>query len=102
MLENTQSPVNAELSTEKVVRAEAELLAYIQSGSGTPQKQKQLAEAVQSAMDESSGHLAKPGATRWKFQPVLRLTRNCDAARFRRESVSRAISLKSHPLRSRV
>jgi hypothetical protein len=56
---------------EKVVRAEAELLAYVQRGSGSPEQQKQLAKAVQFAIDESTGPLAKPWPTRWKFHPAF-------------------------------
>jgi hypothetical protein len=101
MLESMLSPIKTEVSTERVMRAEAELLAYVQRGSCNPQKQKQLAEAVQSAMDESSGQLAKPWATRWESYPALRPTRNYDTARLRPAS-SRAISLKSRPSRNRI
>jgi hypothetical protein len=62
------------LSVEKVSEAEAELLAYVQSGSRNPHQQQQLAKAVQSAIDESSGHITKPLATRWEFYPALRPT----------------------------
>ena len=61
---------------KKVYEAEAELLAYVQSGSRNPQQREQLARAVQFAIDESSGQLAKPLATRWKFHPILRPTPN--------------------------
>lgn len=74
MLESMQSPTKTKLSMEKVLRAEAELLAYVQSGSGNPQQQKQLAKAVKVAIDESTGQSAKPLPTRWEFHPVLRPT----------------------------
>jgi hypothetical protein len=65
-----QSPTKAKLSIEKLLRAEAELLAYVQRGSGNPQHQKKLAKAVQFAMDESTGRLPKPSPTRWEFHPA--------------------------------
>jgi hypothetical protein len=65
-----QSPIKTGLSVEKVSEAEAELLAHVQSGSHNPQQQKQLAKAVQSAIDESNGQMTKPLATRWEFYPV--------------------------------
>jgi hypothetical protein len=76
MLDFMQALITTKLSMEKVLRAEAELLAYIQSGSCDPRQQTQLAKAVQFAIDESSGQLAKPWPTRWKFHPGLRPTRN--------------------------
>ena len=76
MLNSMQSPIQTKLSMEKLLRAEAELLVYVQSGSPNPRQQKQLAMAVQCAIDESSGQLAKPWATRWKFHPALRPTPN--------------------------
>src|SRR5580693_7198591 len=102
MIDSMQSPIQTKLSMEKVLRAEAELLAYVQSGSCNPQQQKQLATAVQFAIDESSGRLAKPLATRWKFHPGLRPTHNRDTTRFRPTPTSRAISLKSQPSRNRI
>jgi hypothetical protein len=71
MLDLMQSPTKSKLSMEKVLRAEAELLAYLQRGSCNPEQQKQLAKAVQFAIDESSGPLAKPSPTRWKFHPAF-------------------------------
>jgi len=76
MLDSMQSPIKAELSMEKVLRAEAELLAYVQGGSCNPQQQKQLAKAVQFAIDESNGPLAKPWPTRYKFITPFRPTHN--------------------------
>lgn len=76
MLDSVQSPTKPKPSMEKVLRAEAELLAYVQSGSRNPQRQKQLAKAVQFAMDESIGHSAKPSPTRWEFHPNFRPTHN--------------------------
>ena len=76
MLDTVQSPIKTKLSMEKVMRAEAKQLAYVQSGSCNSQQQKKLAKAVQFAIDESSGQLAKPSATRWKFHPALRPTHN--------------------------
>ncbi len=72
MLESMQSPTKTKLSMEKVLRAEAELLAYVQSGSGDPQHQKKLAKAVQFAIDESTGPVAKPSPTRWESPPAFR------------------------------
>lgn len=72
MLESMQSPTMTKLSMEKVLRAEAELLAYVQSGSGDPRQQKQLAKAVQFAIDESTGPLAKPCPSRWNFHAAFR------------------------------
>jgi hypothetical protein len=74
MLDSMQSPTKTELSTERVLRAEAELLAYVQSGSCNLQQQKQLAMVVRFAIDESIGQLAKPWPTRWKFPPAFRPT----------------------------
>ena len=67
-----QSPIKTGPSVEKVFEAEAELLAHVQSGSRNPQQQKQLARAVQSAIDESSGQRTKPLATRSEFNPARR------------------------------
>jgi hypothetical protein len=69
------------LSVEKVSEAEAALLAHVQSGSRNPHQQKQLAKAVQSAIDESSGQMTKPLATRWEFYPALRRTQNYDTSK---------------------
>ena len=74
MLDSMKSPTKTKLSTEKVLRAEAELLAYVQSGSCNLQQQKQLAMAVRFAIDESIGQLAKPSPTRWEFYPAFRPT----------------------------
>ena len=76
MLGFMRTPIKTELSVEKVFQAEAQLLAYVQSGSCNPHQQRKLAKAAQSAIDESSGPLEKPFATRWKFRPVLRPTHN--------------------------
>jgi hypothetical protein len=67
-----QPPIKTKLSMEKVLRAEAELLAHVQSGSGDPQHQKKLAKAVQFAIDESTGPVAKPSPTRLTFPAAFR------------------------------
>ena len=67
MIDSMHTPTKTKLSRQEVLRAEAELLAYDQSGSGNPQQQKQLAKAVQFAIDESRGQLAKSGPKR-QFQ----------------------------------
>jgi hypothetical protein len=72
MLDSMQTPTKTKLSRQEVLRAEAELLACVQSGSGNPQQQKQLAKAVQFAIDESTGPVAKPSPTRWEFPPAFR------------------------------
>jgi hypothetical protein len=69
-----QSPIKSGLSVVKVSETEAQLLAHVQSGSRNPQQQKQLAKAVQSAIDESSGQRTEPLATRWEFYPARRPT----------------------------
>jgi hypothetical protein len=102
MLELMQSPTKTKLSMEKVLRAEAELLAYVQSGSGDPQHQKQLAKAVQFAIDESTGPVPKPSPTRWEFSPASRPTNHKDTTRLRLTPSSKPISSKSQPSRNRV
>lgn len=92
MLDYMQSPTETKLSMENVLRAEAELLAYVQSGSGDPRQQKQLAKAVQFAIDESTGPLAKPLPTRWESPPAFRPTNNKDSTRLRLTPASRPIS----------
>jgi hypothetical protein len=76
MLDSMQSPTKTKLSMEKVLRAEAKLLAYVQSGSCNPQQQRELARAVQFAIDESNGKLPKPWPPRQKFRPASRPTDN--------------------------
>ena len=102
MVDLVQSPTKTELSMEKVLRAEAELLAYVQSGSYDPQQQTQLAKAVQFAIDESTGQLAKPSPTRLEFHPAIRPTHNWDTTRLQRTSASETISLKSQTSRGRI
>ena len=75
MLDSMQFPTKTNLTMEKVLRTEAELLAYVQSGSCNLQQQKQLAMAVRFAIDESIGQLAKPLTTRWEFHPAILLLR---------------------------
>src|ERR1035437_9700907 len=102
MLNSMQSTTKNNLTMKKVLRAEAELLAYVQSGSCDPQQQRQLAKAVQLAIDESTGPLAKPWPTRLEFHPAIRPTHNWDTTRLRRTSSSKTISLKSQPSRNRI
>lgn len=102
MLDTMQSATKTKLSMENVLRAEAELLDYIQSGSGNPQKQKQLAMAVQSAIDESVGPLAEPCPTRWKSQPLFRPTHDWGRTQLQLTPSAKAASLKSQPWRNRT
>jgi hypothetical protein len=45
-------PTKAELAMENLLRVEAELQDYARSGVDNPEQQKQLADAVEAAIDE--------------------------------------------------
>jgi hypothetical protein len=45
-------PTKPELVMEKILQAEAALQAYVQSGEKNPERQKQLTDAVEVAMDK--------------------------------------------------